>query len=103
MLPVQWGLALLWSWDKLRGHRVNSISVVSYLLLAWLPTVAAPQFLFSMPAGCTALVLGMGACYMLGVVFLVYDDRQRYFHAIWHFFDVAASACSFAAIALYVA
>jgi len=55
-----------------------------------------------MPARCTLLVLAMGACYMLGVVFLVYDDRGRYLHALRHLFVIAASACSFAAIALYV-
>jgi hemolysin III len=102
MLPVLWGLALLWAWDKLRGHRVNSISVVSYVSLAWLPMIAARPILAAMPAGCAALVFAMGACYMSGIPFLLYDDRRRYVHAIWHLFVVAASACSFAAIAIYV-
>jgi len=102
MLPLLWGLALLWAWDKVRGHRVNSMSVVSYLSLAWLPVLAARPIFAVMPARCTLLVLAMGACYMLGVVFLVYDDRGRYFHALWHLFVIAASACSFAAIAMYL-
>jgi hemolysin III len=101
MLPLLWGLALLLAWDKLRGHRVNSISVVSYVLLAWLPMIAARPILTAMPTGCAALVFAMGACYMLGIVFLVYDDRGRYFHAVWHVFVVAASACSSAAILIY--
>ncbi len=102
MLPVLWSLALLWACDKLRGHRVNSTSVVSYLSLAWLPMVAARPILNAMPAGCTALVFAMGACYMSGIPFLVCDDRRRYFHAVWHLLVVAASACSYAAIAIYV-
>ena len=64
--------------------------------------LAARPIFAVMPARCTLLVLAMGACYMLGVVFLVYDDRGRYFHALWHLFVIAASACSFAAIAMYV-
>jgi hemolysin III len=102
VLPVLWGLALLWAWDKIRGHGVNSISVVSYVSLAWLPMIAARPILGAMPAGCAALVVTMGACYMGGIVFLIYDDRRRFFHAIWHVFVIGASACTFVAIAIYV-
>jgi hemolysin III len=102
MLPVLWGLALLWAWDKVRGQQVNSISVVSYVSLAWLPMIATRPLLAAMPAGCTVLVFSMGACYMGGIVFLIYDDRRRFFHAVWHVFVIAASACTFAAIAIYV-
>ena len=102
VLPVLWGLALLWAWDKIRGHGVNSISVVSYVSLAWLPVIAARPVVGAMPAGCTALVLTMGACYMGGIVFLIHDGRRRFFHAVWHVFVIAASACTFAAIAVYV-
>jgi hemolysin III len=102
VLPLLWGLALLWAWDKIRGHGVNSTSVIPYVSLAWLPMVAARPLLRVMPAGCTALVLAMGACYMGGIAFLIYDDRWRFFHAVWHLFVIAASACTFAAIAIYV-
>jgi hemolysin III len=102
VLPVLWGLALLWAWDKVRGYGVNSISVISYISLAWLPMIAARPLLGAMPAGCTALVFTMGASYMAGIVFLIYDDRRRFFHAVWHLFVIAASACTFAAIAIYV-
>jgi hemolysin III len=102
MLPVLWGLALLCAWEKLRGSRVNSISVVSYVLLGWFPILAARPLLSAMPAGCLALVVAAGAGYMLGVLFLVWDERCRYFHAVWHLFVIAASACNFAGIAIYV-
>ncbi len=102
MLAAVWGVALVCAWNKLRGDRVNSISVVSYVLLGWFPMLAVQPLLTAMPAGCLTLVIASGAGYMLGVVFLVWDERVRYFHALWHLFVVAASACNFAAIAIYV-
>jgi hemolysin III len=102
LLPVLWGFALLGAWTKLRGVRVNSISVVSYVLLGWLPVIAARPLLAVMPAGCVALVILSGACYMVGIVFLMHDERRRYFHAVWHLLVIAASAFNFAGIAIYV-
>lgn len=102
MLPLMWGIALVLTWIKLRGHRVNSHSVTSNLALAWLPIVAARPLVRSMPPGCIALMASTGALYMLGVVFLCLDERRRYFHAVWHVLVVAASACTYAAVMLYV-
>jgi hemolysin III len=102
MLPAMWGIALYATWVKLRGHRVNSVSVGFNVAMGWFPVVAAKPMLTSMPAGCTALVVASGTLYMLGVVFLCHDERRRYFHAVWHLLVVAASACTYAAILLYV-
>ena len=63
---------------------------------------AARPLFNHMPSGCTALVVATGALYMLGVCFLVYDERRQFFHAIWHVLVVAASACTFIAISIYV-
>lgn len=102
MLPMVWAIALYATWVKLRGHRVNSVSVWFNVSLGWFPVVAAKPLFGNMPPGCRALVVASGALYMLGVYFLCYDDRRRYYHAVWHLLVVAASACTYAAIALYV-
>lgn len=102
MLLVVWGMALVGVWNKLRGHRVNSVSVAFNLALGWVPAVAAVPLWTNMPAGCVVLVALTAALYMLGVVFLCYDEHCRYFHAVWHTLVVAASACTFAGIVIYV-
>ena len=102
MLPLMWAMALFGVWNKLRGHRVNSVSIAFSVGLGWLPAVAAKPLLTYMPTGCVVFVLGGAALYTVGVVFLCYDERRRYFHAVWHVLVVAASACVFAGIALYV-
>lgn len=102
MIPALWGFALLGAWDKIRGNRVNSVSVLSYVLLGCSPLLAARPLLNGMTPGCLALVISAGACYMLGVAFLVWDERCRFFHALWHLLVVAASVCTYAGMALYV-
>jgi len=102
MLLVVWGMALVAVWNKLRGHRINSVSVAFNVALGWLPVIAARPLMTYMPTGCVVLVGLSATFYMLGVAFLCYDERHRYFHAVWHTLVVAASACTFAGIAIYV-
>jgi hemolysin III len=102
MLPLLWGIALLVAWDKLRGNRVNSVSILFNVSLGWFPVLAAKPLLTYMPPGCIVLVIATAAFYMLGVVFLCWDERCRFFHAVWHMLVVAASVCTYAGIAMYV-
>lgn len=102
LIVLMWGMALLAVWDKLRGSRVNSISVVFNVVLGWTPLLAVKPLLAHMPAGCLALVVGSGLLYMVGVLFLCYDERRPFFHAVWHLFVVAASAGMYAGIIKYV-
>lgn len=102
MLPLLWGLAFAGVWSKLRGDGVNSVSLQLYVLLGWFPVLAIKPMVTHMPPMCLALVIASGACYMLGVVFLRFDERRRYFHAVWHVLVIAASACTFVGVAVYV-
>jgi len=102
MIPVLWIIALLGAIDKIRGNRINSVSLVWYLLLGWSPVVAFEPLFSGMPPGCLALVISAGACYMLGVAFLFWDERCRFFHALWHLLVVAASVCTYTGIVIYV-
>ena len=44
-----------------------------------------------------------GLCYTVGTVFLVFDNQVRHFHALWHVFVIAGSACHFFVILFFVA
>jgi hemolysin III len=103
MLLVVWGMALVGVVNKLRGHRVNSVSAWFNVAQGWVPLLAARPLLTSMPPGCVAIVMSSASLYMLGIVFWYFDARCRYFHAVWHMFVVAASACVYAGIAMCVA
>ncbi|QEG41115.1 hemolysin-III related [Roseimaritima ulvae] len=80
-------------------HRVHGIGTTTYLLLGWAPAlVLGPQ----VPLGCLAYMAAGGIIYSLGVVFLVLDQRRRFFHAVWHLFVLTAATVHYVAIVKYV-
>ena len=104
LLIVMWGIALVGFLSKtVVRHRIESISTASYLLLGWLPVLSVPAAWLRMPPPAIWLFVAGGLCYTFGVIFLLYDRRVRYFHAMWHLFVMAGSASHFAAILCYVA
>jgi hemolysin III len=103
LLATIWVVALLGFASKLFfAHRVEAVSIVSYVLLGWMPIVAAPALMQTLPMGAFWWMLVGGACYSLGTVFLHLDERVRHFHAVWHLCVIAGSACHFAGILFFV-
>src|SRR5262245_41564698 len=107
-----WWLFLLLMWTAAMAgflskmmflHRIDAVTIWSYLLLGWLPIVPAWAYLNLVPWGALTWILAGGLCYTAGTVFLVLDHRQFYFHAIWHLFVIAGSVSHFYAVFLFVA
>ena len=48
-------------------------------------------------------IVAAGAFYSIGTIFLAFDLRVRYFHAVWHMFVVAGSTCHYVGVLVYVA
>ena len=95
-----WLAAGLGFWSKVvANHRINAFSAWSYIALGWLPAL---PLIGHVPSGCVMWMAIGGVSYTLGVVFLMLDSRISYFHAVWHIFVIAASACHFYAIFTYV-
>jgi hemolysin III len=84
-------------------HRINSVTVWSYLLLGWLPVVPAVLTVGSVPVVALAWLAAGGLCYTLGTVFLVLDVQRYHFHAIWHLWVIGGSACHFCGVLFFVA
>lgn len=100
LLAAMWALAFWGFANKaILNHRIHSISTVTYLLLGWLPAiplygrVSMPLFLY---------VLAGGVIYSLGVLFLINDQRVKYFHAAWHLMVITASIVHLTGIVRYV-
>jgi len=103
LLPLVWIVAITGFCSKVFWkHRVESISVTYYLVLGWLPITAAQPLLQSISEAGLFWVAAGGLCYTSGIVFLVYDEKVPYFHAIWHLFVIAGSTCHYIAIVKYV-
>ena len=85
------------------SHRVDAVTVWSYLLLGWMPIATVPSLLKVLPAVALWWMLIGGLCYTFGTLFLAHDDRHPLFHAVWHAFVIAGSTCHFMVILLFVA
>ena len=103
LVVLSWALALYGFVTKVvQRHRIESVSTWPYVLLGWLPILGIKPVLLQAPQG-VLLWIGVGAaCYLVGVVFLVFDHKADYLHAMWHLFVIAGSAFQFVAIYRYL-
>jgi hemolysin III len=103
VLAAMWVAALVGFMAKVFfAHRIEAVSVVSYLALGWLPALAVPELVRIVPAAALWSMFVGGVCYTVGTLFLMYDERVRHFHAAWHLCVIAGSACHFAGILVFV-
>ena len=103
LLAVMWTVAIVGALAKLMfAYRVEAVSLASYVLLGWTPIVALPALWYASPLGAFESVLAGGACYSIGLWFLVNDEQAPRFHAAWHLCVMAGSTCHFLGIYWFV-
>jgi hemolysin III len=102
LFVTMWGMALAGILCKLFFTRLHNVSTAAYVLLGWLPIVAIKPILQLMPGTALAWILAGGLFYTLGTLFLMRDDRVPFFHATWHLFVIAGSACHYFAVLGFV-
>lgn len=98
-LAAVWAASLVGFYFKVFvRHRVHEkFSVIPYILLGWAPTLML-LIEGSAPLGCIMWLVVGGLSYSVGTLFLKMEKKVRYFHATWHLFVIAGSACHFYAI-----
>jgi hemolysin III len=96
LLGAMWVVALVGFAAKVCfAHRVEAVSITSYVVLGWMPVIAVPALWRAAPTAAIVSMIAGGLCYTVGTLFLVNDERVRHFHAAWHLFVIAGSACHF--------
>ncbi len=102
-LAFVWTIAMFGFFSEiLLRWRVNAVSIWIYVVLGWMPVVAGFSLVGLVPeTGLWWMLIG-GLCYTAGTVFLIYDKHVRHFHALWHVFVIAGSACHFFVIFFFV-
>jgi hemolysin III len=104
LLMLMWVVALVGFVSKIWfTHRIDAVTIWSYVVLGWLPIMPAAAYAGLVPEEVQWRVLIGGLCYTAGTIFLVLDVRRFQFHAIWHLFVIAGSACHFAVVLQFVA
>lgn len=102
LLAAMWGVAIVGFLSKvLWAHRVEAVSTIAYVLMGWMPVLGVKWAIAVVPMGCVWLMILGGLCYTVGVVFLTFDYKALYLHAVWHLFVIAGSTVHYLAIVTY--
>lgn len=97
-----WTLALAGSALELGlFKRHHKLAVLLYIGMGWIGMIAFEPLSRHLHAGGTALLIGGGLAYTLGVPFYLWR-RLPYHHALWHVFVLTGSVLHFLAVLLYV-
>ena len=103
LLGLIWAIALQGFLAKvLFAYRVETPAIWPHLLIGGIPFISIPTLLGVISIGALWWMLVGAACYVVGLVFFVNDERVRHFHAVWHVFVIAGSMCHFMGIYLFV-
>ena len=101
---TMWGVALVGCIGKIFfPDHCQRFAIWTYLLLGWLPAMAAGFLIHLVPGHSLSWVLIGGLCYTVGTIFLFFDRHSVHFHPIWHLWVIAGSACHYYAIYIVVA
>lgn len=102
LFTIVWGLAFIGIVFKVFfGHRFKLLSTSIYLFMGWLVVVAAEPLINALHIEGLYWLAAGGLCYTGGVIFYL-KDKRRFYHAIWHLFVLAGSACHYIAVLLYI-
>ncbi len=97
-----WGLALVGIFFKIFFARLQGVGIAAYILLGWMPVIAIEPIVAAMPSAALAWIVLGGIFYTLGTLFLMRDEQVPFFHAIWHLFVIAGSACHYFAVVRFI-
>lgn len=103
LTAVMWMLALAGFAIKLLArHTSSKVTVWLYVLMGWLPLVAAREVAVSVPEAGYQWMLAGGVAYTLGVGFWLLDRRWPLAHTLWHLFVMIGSALHFGGVFFHV-
>ncbi len=71
-----------------------------YVVMGWLILIAFNELWASISLASFLLLLFGGLAYTFGIIFYAFGKKIKYFHSVWHLFDVAGTVLQFASILL---
>lgn len=103
VFAVQWACALAgitMNAIAMNNKVVKGISMALYFVEGWMALVLFPLLLETMSLAAILFLLGGGIAYTAGIVFFALGRKVRWFHSVWHLFDLAGTALQFVSILL---
>lgn len=84
----------------MKNKVIKGLSMALYFVMGWAALAILPFVLGKVSAASLWLLLAGGVAYTGGIVFFAFGKRVRYFHSVWHLFDLAGTLLQFLAILL---
>ncbi len=84
----------------MKNKVIKGLSMALYFVMGWAALFFLPFVKNVIPASSLWLLLAGGIAYTGGIVFFAFGKRVRYFHSIWHLFDLAGTTLQFLSILL---
>lgn len=84
----------------MNNKAIKTLSMIFYFVMGWLILVSFPVLIESLPFASFWLLLAGGVMYTLGIVFFALTKRVKYFHSIWHLFNISGTVLHFISILL---
>jgi hemolysin III len=105
ILCIEWTLAIAgvtMNAIAMNNKIIKSISMCLYVIMGWLITLAFKLLLVTISPASFWLLLGGGLAYTTGIIFYAFGKKVKYFHSIWHIFDLLGTALQFVSILLII-
>ncbi len=105
ILIAEWTMAVLGITGNaiaMNNKVIKGLSMACYFVMGWLILVAFVPLYANLSAVSFWLLLAGGAAYTSGIIFYAFGKKVKYFHSIWHLFDLAGTALQFASILIMI-
>lgn len=103
IIVIEWVLAVLGITGNaiaMNNKVIKGFSMAFYCIMGWLILIAFGELFQNLTVTEFILLLAGGLAYTLGIIFYALGKKIKYFHSIWHLFDVAGTALQFASLLL---
>ena len=105
ILIAEWTMAVLGITGNaiaMNNKVIKGFSMAFYCVMGWLILIAFVPLYAALPTASFWLLLAGGIAYTAGIAFYAFGKKVKYFHSIWHLFDIAGTVLQFLSILLMI-
>ncbi len=103
ILIAEWVMAILGITGNaiaMKNKVIKGFSMAFYCIMGWLILIAFGQLSDRISTASFYLLLAGGIAYTLGIAFYALGKKIKYFHSVWHLFDIAGTSLQFVSLLL---
>lgn len=105
ILVCEWVLAVLGITGNaiaMKNIVIKSISMGFYFIMGWLILFAIVPLRAALSPASFYMLLAGGIAYTAGIIFYAFGKKIKYFHSVWHLFDIAGTVLQFSSLLLFL-